>query len=525
MNILSSNPHVFLMQDDYLRLTRVKKIIQIFRKHDILHGMTPEKMRMILEDMGPIFIKLGQILSMRPDFLDISYCDELKKLQTLAKPLPFADVKKVLQAEYHQDSSKIFSWIDEHPLGSASMAQVHIAKLVSGEDVVIKILRPDIDEDIAQDILLLKRLTKAVLSFSRKENQVVDFMAVLDEMWAIARQEMDLLLEADHMDRFLKLNANDKKISCPRVFRLLTTSKVLVMDYIDGEFLTNTSFLGEILAKNYVKQILDDGYFHADPHFGNLRLKNNQIFWLDFGMMGRLSFHDRNALRQIVIAFSMNDDLKLKSAILSLSDPDAKINQELFLRDVHELLEHYRLMDFKNLQMGELTRDIVHLLRNHKLKIAPQLSILAKSLLTFEGLLRQVFPQIRLIEIFTQHLEISFEKNFDWQKVKRDGYIFFTKTMRLPDLLADMLKMTMHGETKVNLELTGSEEPLNRIDFMINKIILGMISSALLLGSSVICMTNMSPKFLEIPLVGVVGYFVAFLIGLRLLWDIWRQGK
>ncbi|MCR5560019.1 MAG: AarF/ABC1/UbiB kinase family protein, partial [Schwartzia sp.] len=294
---------------------RFREMIDVLRRRDLLHGITPEKIRQILEDLGPTFVKFGQIMSMRPDFLPQEYCDELAKLQMSVKPLPFETIKEIVENEYHCRWPQIFSSISEEALGSASIAQVHRAVLKSGERVVLKVQRPGIYDIMSQDIVLLKRAAKLLQVAGGKE--LIDFSLVLDEMWMIAKQEMDFLMEAGHLEEFRQMNSSEKNVECPKVYHNLTTARILVMEYIDGiriddmEKLREKGFdmdqLGRRLGENYVKQMVEDGYFHADPHPGNIWIRNGKIVWLDLGMMGRLSTQDRAALRKAVFALANQD--------------------------------------------------------------------------------------------------------------------------------------------------------------------------------------------------------------------------
>jgi len=216
----------------------------------------------------------------------------------------------------------------------------------------------------------------------------------------------------------------------------------------------------------------------------------------------------------------------MKTAVLSLGLPRGRIDHARLYEDISVLMEQYADLDFGTLQMGILTRQIMNVLREHRIGIGPGLSMFARGVLTIEGVLRLCCPRGSFVEIFARSLELNFRRNFNWRaefdKFKREGYFLLKKTMLLPEQISDILRMTMSGQTKVNLDLTGSEEPLRRIDQMMNKLIIGMISSALLLGSSIICTTQMSPRIMEIPLLGVFGYLAALVLCGRLLWNIIR---
>lgn len=512
---------------------RLKEMVAVLRKYDVVRGMTPEKLRHILEDLGPTFVKLGQVMSMRPDFLPQEYCDELMKLQNGAKPLPFSTILEVIEQEYSRRWNKVFASIDEEVLGSASIAQVHRAVLTTGERVVVKVQRPGIYKIMSRDMVLLKRAARLVRVVSHSQD-VIDFDMVLEEMWGIAKQEMDFLIEADHIEEFRHLNQDEAFVTCPNVYRNLTTQHILVMEYVDGVRIddfdglrargVDITLLGRRLGENYVKQIIEDGYFHADPHPGNIWVRGGRIVWLDLGMMGRLSNRDRTAIRKAVIALANHDTFEMKTAVLALGVPRGHINHTALYQDIDALMAQYSTLDFRDLKMGVLTRQIMNILRVHHIACPQGLSMFARGILTIEGVMRLVCPKVSFVEIFAKSLQLNFKKNFDWRdelsKAKRESYLLMRKSMALPEQISDILKMTMSGQTKVNLDLTGSEEPLRHVDKMVNRVIVAVLCAALLLGSSTICTTNMTPKIMEIPLLGFVGYLIAFVLSIRLIWDI-----
>ena len=416
------------------------------------------------------------------------------------------------------------------------MAQVHRAVLKSGEEVVVKVQRPGIYAVMEQDIILLKRAA-ALTQVVGAERDVLDISMLLDEMWRIAKQEMDFLMEADHIGEFRQLNVGEEYVECPKVYHYLTTSRILVMEYVEGirfddsEALRAKGFdvnqLGRRLAENYVKQMIEDGYFHADPHPGNIRVRNGKIVWLDLGMMGRISNRDRRAIRKAFLSLANHDTMDMKAAVLALGVTQKRVDHARLFEDIDAMMTTYGNLDFGTFQMGTLTRQIMDVLRRHRIGIGPGLSMFARGILTIEGVMRNYCPDVNFVEIFARSVQLNLQKDFNWRveldRLKSEGYVFFKKTMRLPEQISDILQMTMRGQTKVNLDLTGSEEPLRRIDGMMNKLVLGMIGSALLLGSSVICTTQMTPKIMEIPLLGVFGYLAALVLCGRLLWNIIRN--
>lgn len=517
---------------------RLKEIVAVLRDRELLQGVTPVKVRQVLEDLGPTFVKLGQIISMRPDFLPNEYQAELTRLQSEVKPMDFSVVKEIVQREYNQSWDGIFASIDEHAMGSASIAQVHRASLLNGDRVVIKVQRPGIYEVMAKDIALLKRAI-SILNLVRDSEGVVNLESIVDEMWEIAKQEMDFLLEADHIEEFAHLNKDDENILCPKVNRQLTTQRILVMECMegipldDGEGLqaacVDMERIGRRLGINYVKQMIDDGFFHADPHPGNIWVKDGRIIWLDLGMMGRLSARDRNSFRHAIMALVTNDVYGMKEAVLALGIPRGKVDHIQLYDDVAALMAQYGDLDFEHLKAGEVARKILMVLKSNNIAIPHGFSMFARGVMIMEGVMTRCCPQVNFSEIFAKGLRVSMEKDFSWlaelNKFKRDSYMLMKKSMQLPEQISDILKMTLSGQTKVNLDLTGSQEPLQKLDSMINKMIMAIISAALLLGSSTICTTQMEPKIMEIPLLGVLGYLAAMVLCSKLLWSIIKTDR
>ena len=517
---------------------RLKEIVAVLRDRELLQGVTPVKVRQVLEDLGPTFVKLGQIISMRPDFLPNEYQAELTRLQSEVKPMDFSVVKEIVRREYNQSWDGIFASIDEHAMGSASIAQVHRASLLNGDRVVIKVQRPGIYEVMAKDIALLKRAI-SILNLVRDSEGVVNLESIVDEMWEIAKQEMDFLLEADHIEEFAHLNKDDENILCPKVNRQLTTQRILVMECMDGIPLDDGEGLqaacvdmeriGRRLGINYVKQMIDDGFFHADPHPGNIWVKDGRIIWLDLGMMGRLSVRDRNSFRHAIMALVTNDVYGMKEAVLALGMPRGKVDHIQLYDDVAALMAQYGDLDFEHLKAGEVARKILMVLKSNNIAIPHGFSMFARGVMIMEGVMTRCCPQVNFSEIFAKGLRVSMEKDFSWlaelNKFKRDSYMLMKKSMQLPEQISDILKMTLSGQTKVNLDLTGSQEPLQKLDSMINKMIMAIISAALLLGSSTICTTQMEPKIMEIPLLGVLGYLAAMVLCSKLLWSIIKTDR
>ena len=517
---------------------RLREILAILIQHDVIRGLTPEKLRDTIEDLGPTFVKIGQIMSMRQDMLPPEYCDELTKLRTEVAAMPFSTVKSVIESEYGKPLSSIFAEIDPTPLGSASIAQVHAAVLRDSSRVVVKVQRPDIHDTMARDIALLRHAS-GLLRLAGGIGEVLDFDAILDEVWFVAQEEMDFLMEAHHADEFSSHNRGIAYIGSPKIYHPYTTSRVLVMEYIDGipidhiPELTDLGYdlaeIGSKLAENYVKQIIDDGFFHADPHPGNIRVRGGQIIWIDLGMMGRLSKRDQELLRKAVYDLATSDVAGLKDVVLSLGIHSEKINHATLYTDLDDLLLKYGSLAVGDMDMARILDDLLSIANEHQISMPKGISMLSRGIMTIEGTISMVSPSSNLVEIVKNHLSSHVLHDVDWKhELKESGRALLKssrKALDLPSQLSDILKMTIKGQTKVNLDLTGSEQPLHQIDHMVNKLILCIIIAALFVGSSLLCLTEMRPTILDIPAIAFFGFLAATLLSVWLFYTIARKKK
>ena len=357
--------------------TRLREIISVIHKHQIARGVTPEKLRLILEDLGPTYIKLGQIMSMRSDIFPKKICDEFMRLRSEVTPMPFSDVREVIEHAYGMKLEDVFEEIQETPIGSASIAQVHKAKLKSGETVVVKVQRKGIYETMSRDIAFLHRAVKLMPPINMAG--LVDMNQVLDEMWVVAQDEMNFLAEAANMEEFARLNKNVAFVTSPMLYREYTTTQVLVMEYIDGigvdekEKLLEAGYdldeIGSKMADNYVKQIMEDGFFHADPHPGNMRIRDGKIVWIDMGMMGRFSQRDQVLLGKVIKGVATNDVSLIVEAVLSLGDFHDKPDQKLLYSDIGDWLTKYGNANFGGLNMGTLMQDLMDIMKENRVSM------------------------------------------------------------------------------------------------------------------------------------------------------------
>ncbi len=503
---------------------RLKEITAVLRKHEITRGVSPEKLRLILEDLGPTYIKLGQIMSLRSDILPKRYCDELMKLCSDVPPMPFAEVEEVLEESMGCPWQEEFSEISREPLGSASIAQVHRARLKSGEEVVIKVQRKGIYETMARDIGLMHKAVKLMPPVSIKG--MVDLNMVLSELWTVTQEEMNFLTEAANMAEFAKKNKGVAFVKVPVLYREYISPHVLVMEYIDGfaindklNLIKNGYDLNEIGAKyvdNFIRQVMDDGFFHADPHPGNVRIQEGKIVWIDMGMMGRLTERDRHLIGEAIEGVAFNDIGKIQDAVLALGDFKGKPDQSQLFEDIRTLMEKYGTADMGNIDVAEVMVDLMEVMKENHIMMPHGLTMLARGLTHVEGVLAEISPEINMAQIAAARIKGQFFSDGNWKKeLKSDGKNLIRslkKAVDIPSLMADFLQGSMKGQTKINLDLHASDDLAWLLRRLIRNIVMGLWVMALLISSSIICTTDMKPKLWGIPALGALGYVSAFII-------------
>ncbi|OPX83811.1 MAG: putative protein kinase UbiB [Pelotomaculum sp. PtaB.Bin104] len=504
---------------------RLMEMVRALKRHDVIHGVSPEKLKLILEDLGSTYVKLGQLMSMRTDMLPKEYCNVLAELRTDVKPMPYEEMLRVIETEHGVRAEELFLEISQKSVGSASIAQVHKAFLKNGKTVVLKVQRPGIYQTMERDIQLLKKAL-ALIKLMKLKVGSIDFKMFIDEMWATAQQEMNFIAEADYIQEFTDLNADVSYVSFPQVERHLTTPRVLVMEYIDGIQIDNLEKLktlgydineiGIKLAENYVKQIVDDGLFHADPHPGNIYIRDGKIVWLDLGMVGRINNRDRMLLKKTILAIVQHNIEGLIEIFLALDTIKGKVDHTKLYEDLESLLARYGDMDFAGLHLGQIMEEVMDILVFHQISLPAGISMLGRGIVTIEGVLAVLSPQVNFVQVMANHISGNIFKGIDFKQEMLSTAIAlngFTKNMlALPEQFSNVLKIALRGQTKINIDLTSADEPARRADRMIDKLVISIVCASVIIGSSIVCTTGLTPRWFSTPVLGLAGYIIAFLL-------------
>lgn len=521
------------------RNKRLHEIIGLVRKYKVMDGITPAHFRDMLVDLGPSFVKIGQMLSLRSEILPQAYCDALATLQMDADPLPFKEIEHALENIYGERFSSIFSNIDPKPLGSASLAQVHKATLSNGDVVAVKVQRPGVRATMAQDIDVMRSVAKRLSRFM-KDNQMVDLRDVVEELWSTFLEETDFTKETQNLHEFALLNKDVAYIRCPMPYLEYCSEEVLVMEYIEGTSLRDTDKLVELgydleeigmkALDNYATQILDFGFFHADPHPGNMFIKDGQIIYLDLGIVGRLNPRDRARFGEIIEAVGAKSATRLKDALISFSvDHDSRgIDHPRFLAELDIILEGYGSCDVADIDIGGLLNDIMLLTKQCKVTLPPSVTAVSRGIVTIEGTLSEYIANSNIVDIINDHVMRKKDPKKELQKLVQDTMISLGNSGRglatSAEYAGETLKMLSRGQLKMNMEMLGSDEPIKKVSRIANRLAVSMVIAGLLVSASLMTSLDM-PKIIGVPVLSFIEFVSAFILTIMVAIDIYRKPK
>lgn len=521
------------------RNKRLHEIIGLVRKYKVMDGITPAHFRDMLVDLGPTFVKIGQMLSLRSEILPQAYCDALATLQMDADPLPFKEIEHALENIYGERFSSIFSNIDPKPLGSASLAQVHKATLSNGDVVAVKVQRPGVRATMAQDIDVMRSVAKRLSRFM-KDNQMVDLRDVVEELWSTFLEETDFTKETQNLHEFALLNKDVAYIRCPMPYLEYCSEEVLVMEYIEGTSLRDTDKLVELgydleeigmkALDNYATQILDFGFFHADPHPGNMFIKDGQIIYLDLGIVGRLNPRDRARFGEIIEAVGAKSATRLKDALISFSvDHDSRgIDHPRFLAELDIILEGYGSCDVADIDIGGLLNDIMLLTKQCKVTLPPSVTAVSRGIVTIEGTLSEYIANSNIVDIINDHVMRKKDPKKELQKLVQDTMISLGNSGRglatSAEYAGETLKMLSRGQLKMNMEMLGSDEPIKKVSRIANRLAVSMVIAGLLVSASLMTSLDM-PKIIGVPVLSFIEFVSAFILTIMVAIDIYRKPK
>jgi len=520
-------------------LERAGEMLSVGQDHSLREVDLAVRIRMALEQMGPTFVKLGQVLATRVDLFAPEWIAEFEKLQNSVPPVPFADVlPEMLLALGGRSPHDVFVDLEERAHAAASIAQVHRARLPDGTAVVLKVRRPAIRAKIDADLRILSALATVAQAElpELKRFQPVEMVAQFGKSLA---REMDLAVEARSQERFARNFADEGAIVIPKVYWEFTGASMNVQQFIDGvpgndlELVERAGLDRKVLAQRgagaVLKMILVDGFFHADPHPGNVfYLPGNRLCLIDFGMVGRLSNERRDQIVDLLGALARRDDEGMMSVLLDWTG-DARVDESRLASDLGDLVFNYEHLPLKDINLGQLLSDITGIMRDHQIVMPSDLTLLFKALITLEGLGRQLDPDFHLIEYIDPFVRRVIHDRYQPKAVARRAQRGIAGAIAaitgLPDDLARLLRDARRGRLTIELDLKRLDRFGHQLDHSANRLTIGVVTAALIVGSSIVMTVRGGPELFGLPLFGLLGFVIAGLNSLWLIWSIRRSNK
>lgn len=529
---------------DQLNLTGTlelgKKLLSLGSpRREITFQTPPARLRMAMEELGTTFIKLGQILSTRPDLIPQPFVEEFLKLQDHVPAVPFEKIKTQLEDEIGARISEIFQEFDEKPIAAASIAQVYQGRLNSGEEVAVKIRRPNIVETVETDLGILLGIAHLI-----KQHfpywEIYDPVGIVTNFRRTIRREMDFTKEAFTIDRFAGNFAEDETIYIPKVFWELTGETVLTMEFIHGIKVSSLPELSaqgydlKVIARNganaFLKQVLLHGFFHGDPHPGNVFvLPGNTVCLLDYGMIGRLDDALKQHLADLLNAVVKKDIDRLIAVLRDSGELPDETNIRELRKDLTEFVDDYCGLPLQEINTGKLLFDFAAILNRFRINFPSDLMLLAKALVTVEGIGRQLDPDFNMVAMLSPLITKLIRERLSPGSLSREmaelAQSYGSLIKRLPWDIKELINRLNQDKFRIDLRHQGFEKLIMDLDKASNRISFSLLIAALVVGSSLIMQTEKGPLLFGFPMLGLVGYSIAALLGLWLSVAILRSGR
>ncbi len=524
--------------DYYIQLG--KRIVSLGTASKELERLTqPVRIRLVLEELGPTFIKLGQLLSTRPDIVSVAIIEELKKLQDRLPPVADELIMGQIHRELGYPVEELFQDFDRIPLATASIAQVHRATLKTGENIVCKVRRPDVDTVIETDIDIMMGLAYLVEKHL-PGGDMYDPVGVVKEFRRSINRELDFSREGRTIDRFSANFADDNTVRLPHVYWDYSGRTILTLEYLSGikisslDELTAAGYDLKLIARNgadnFLKQVFVHGLFHADPHPGNIHvLPGNVICMFDFGMVGRLDEDLKLQLTELLLSVLARDVDRIISQLLYSGDLHDDSNLKSLKRDLTEFIDDYYDILLQDLKVGRLLIDFVDILTEYHIKFPSNLMLLSRALIAMEGIGRQLDPAFNMVERLEPFAKRIVKERYSpdniAKDVKRTLHAYQTLGKNLPKDIKEFINRINQNKFKIDLEHRGLERFINDLDKSTNRISFSLVIAALIIGSSLIMQTDNGPMLFGFPVLGLFGYCVAGFLGFGLAIAILRSGR
>jgi ubiquinone biosynthesis protein len=517
---------------------------QILHRNPVAEQVTldpAQRMRMALEELGPTFVKLGQVMATRVDLFPPRWIAEFEKLHADVPAVPFEELIPELTRSLGRSPFDVFRDIETRAQGAASIAQVHRAKLQDGTPIVLKVRRPGVREKIDADLRLLRRVSELIES-EIPEARRYHPAEVAAQFARTLEREADFATETRNIERFAKNFAGDPYIVIPRIYPEYTSDVLLVQEHVEGIPATNPAAVAaagldrKVLAARgvdaFLKMILLDGFFHADPHPGNVfYVPGNRIVIIDFGMVGRLSPQRRAQVLDLLGGLARMAEEPMLEVLMDWAG-DAYVDEIKLAADVNEMVFDYEGVPLKDIRVGTVIRQFAGIVREHSIVLPSDLSLMFKALITLEGLGRQYDPDFHITDHLTPLVKSALAERYQPQELMRRGRSavseFMSVVSGVPRDLARFLREARRGKTRIDLDLKRLDSFGRQLDRTLDRVTVGIMTASLVIGSAIVLTVQDGPTFLGIPVlpaVGLFGYVLAFLNSVWIVYGIWRAGR
>ncbi|MBO8141438.1 MAG: AarF/ABC1/UbiB kinase family protein [Firmicutes bacterium] len=546
----------------YRHLRRYRQIAEVLLRHGFgyaveqldLHHLVPFRRRLVpppdsgrtrgarlraaVEELGTTFIKLGQLLSTRPDVVPQDIRQELARLQDRVPPVPTERVVAQLEQELGRPVGEVFASFDPEPLAAASIGQVHRALLPGGSQVAVKVRRPEIEGMVETDLEILEGL--AALAEERFGRERFSPKELVDEFARALRREMDFRLEAANIERFRRIFADEPRVRLPKVYWEWTTSGVLVSEFFDGVKITDREGLERIGAdpKNlarlgaevFLRQVLIEGVFHGDPHPGNFFvLPDGRLGVVDFGIVGRLEEDDMNAIADMMIGVTRRDPNRVVNGLIRLGAVARGADWRDLRRDLADLIDRHYGQPLGRMELGSIVHEVLQVTHRHRIRMPSDLFLLGKALVAIEGLGRQLDPEFNAVELAEPFVRDLIRRRLDpasmARRAAKEASSYLEMLARLPEKADETLTRLLEGNVHIHFIHEGLERTVRRLELMGNRMAAAVVLGALILGSAIVLQADAGPRLFGVPALGLVGFVLAGVVGLGLIIGILRSGR
>lgn len=511
----------------------------LFRKKLFTQTTRPQRLRLAFEELGPTFIKLGQMLSTRYDLLPMDYIEELRKLQDQVPPFSSNVAKLIIESEFQKPLKTLFHSFEETPFAAASIAQVHRGQTHDGKSVIIKIQRPEIDLVIQKDLEILLDLAKLIVRYI-PESHVFDPVGIVEEFGRWIRNELDFFQEGRNIERFREHFKSDTTIYIPQVYWEWTTSKVLTLEFVPGisiqdvEALEKRGFDRKTIAKNFtqfiLKQIFQHGFFHGDPHPGNIFvIEENVICPIDFGLVGRLDPFLIQALGQMAMGLIEYDVDRMVRALFKMGMIQDEVEPFPLRLDLREYLDKYYQIPLYQLNIETVVRDMFALISRHRIRLPKDLYLMGKTLMVTQALTRSLDPEFNFMEEAKPLLEKTLFQPMNKKQLLKEMRLYAEDYKDLfgtfPEAFRSFLIKLRKGEINIHVQPKGFEPFVRELDRSTNRLALSLILASLFIASAMLLFLDKPPYFGGLSIFGLIGLGISFFLAFALTIAILRSGK